>query len=172
MRESIGNDDDGVDGLELHHLDSPDRTPSDVERQVLALSVKSTVDDISAAFDGCDWLLSRARAIDRLRREIGIAWIEQNGEFDIGSTHYSVGYSLVVKCRDVRQTGHAVLGAAAGDFDQFLAMLVAQPFKHASVRGLVGRALHDRLFVAQRSGRLVNGVPVRALKRTDSRFRM
>jgi hypothetical protein len=170
MRELDENDDGGVDGLELQQLGTRDRTPGDIERQVLALSVRSTVDELCAAFDAADWLLSRARGIDRLRREVGIAWIEQNGEFDFGDGHYSVGYPLTVRCRDLRQTGHAVLDAAAGDIDQFLAVLVAQPFKHGSVRGVIGKALHDRLFEARRSGRLIRGVPERTLQRTDRRF--
>jgi hypothetical protein len=147
-----------------------ERTPADIERQMLALSVASSVDEMCGGICASDWLMSRARAIHRLKNEIGVNWIEHNGEFDLGHAHYSVGYAYVVKCRDVAQAGHAVLAAAGGDFDQLLATLVSQPFKHASVRSLIGATLHGQLFDARRTGRLVNGVPERILKRVDTRF--
>jgi len=143
-----------------------ERTVADIERQVLAVSVESSVDELCAAIDASDWLLARAKEVSRLKRGVGIAWIDHNGEFDVGSVHYSVGDSFDVKCIDVSQTGHAVLNGARGDFDQFLAVLIAQPFKHGAVRNIVGKAMHDRLFRA----RLVGGVPERVLKRVDCRF--
>ena len=157
------------DGLGIRRL-LTERTPTDIERQVLDVSIESSVEELCAAIDAADWLLARAKEIDRLKKEVGIAWIDHNGEIDFGGARYSVGYSYDVKCLDVPQTGHAVLGAAGGDFDQFLSVLVSQPFKHASVRSFVGTALHDRLFRAHRTGRLVNGVPERTLKRTDTQF--
>jgi hypothetical protein len=162
---------DSADGSVAKLLLSPnERTPSDIERQVLAVSMESRVDELCAAIDAADWLLARAKEVDRLKKEVAIAWIDRHGEFDFGAAHYSVGYSYDVKCLDVPQTGHAVLAAAGGDFDQFLSVLTSQPFKHASVRSFVGKALHDRLFRAHRTGRLVHGVPERTLKRTDTRF--
>jgi hypothetical protein len=166
--EILSDSDDVVsDGRLLHRND---RSPADIERQVLALSISSSVEELCSAFDACDWLLARVRAIDHLRKEFGIAWIEHNGEFDFGDAHYSVGYSISVRCVSVPQAGHAVLAAAGGDFDEFLRVLVAQPFKHASVRSIIGKQLHDRLFRAHRAGRIINGVPERTLKRTDNRF--
>ena len=161
---------DGGANPSKHLLSLGERTPSEIERQVLAVSVESGVEELYAAINASDALLSRAREIDRLKKEVAIAWIDHNGEFDFGGVHYSVGYAYDVKCLDVPQTGHAVLGAAGGDFDQFLSVLVAQPYKHGSVRSCVGKALHDRLFRTHRIGRLVNGVPDRTLKRTDTRF--
>jgi hypothetical protein len=145
------------------------RTPASIETQVMNVTVDSSLDELAAALDASDWLLGRARLIDRLMKQIAIAWIERNGEFDIGSIHYSAGYAYSVKCIDVPQTGRSVLDAAQGDFDQFISALVSQPFKHATVRSIIGRAAHDQLFRATRTSRL-NGVPQRVLKRVDSTF--
>jgi hypothetical protein len=140
---------------------SPDRTPSQIEQQVLGVSVHSTVDELAAAIDAAEWLICRAKSIQQIMRQIAIAWIDRNGEFDIGEQHYCVGFSIGFKCVNVPQTGHAVLDSVGGDFDQFLSVLVAQPFKHATVRNVIGKKLHDSYFMAHRTGRLINGVPER-----------
>lgn len=147
-----------------------ERSPGDIERQVVSVSPVSPLDALSAALDAAEWLLSRARTIDALMKQIAMEWIERNGEFDIGDQHYSVGYSTTVKCLDVPQAGHAVLEAAGGDVDQLIAVLVAQPYKHGTVRSLLDQRLYASFFKVTRSGRLVNGVPERVLKRADKRF--
>lgn len=142
----------------------------DVERQVSRITPKSSLDELCEALIAAEWLLARARTIDRLLKEAAIKWVDHNGEFDIGDMHYYVSCPLTMKCRNLTQTGHAVLSAAGGDFDQFLGVLVSQPYKYAAVRNIVGKALQGQLFLAQRTGRLVNGVPERVLKHADKRF--
>ena len=170
MRDAAISDDPGDERVSTRILNLSERTPSDVERQVTGLSAESSLDDLCSALDASEWLLARAKAIDHLMKQIAIAWIDRNGEFAIGDIRYSVGFSLTVKCLDVPQTGNAVLEAAGGDFNHFMSVLVAQPFKHAAVRGIIGNKLHGCLFKAHRTGRLVNGVPDRILKHADSRF--
>ena len=171
MHDAAIPDDAGADdGLATRPLNLSERTPSEVERQVMGVSAESSLDELCAALDASDWLLARAKTIDRLMKQIAIAWIDRNGEFSIGDIRYTVGFSLSVKCLNVPQAGHAVLEAAGGDFNHFMSVLVAQPFRHAAVRDLIGCMLHGRLFRAHRTGRLVNGVPERILKHADSRF--
>ena len=146
------------------------RSPADVERQVLSITVDSSVEELSAALDVADWLLSSARAIDRLKRQAAIDWIDHNGEFEIGELHYSVGYSTTVKCLDVPQTAHAVLRASQGDLDTLFRLLIAQPFKHGSVRSVIAPPQYTTLFKHQRTGRLVCGVPERTLKSINKKF--
>jgi len=147
-----------------------ERTPAGVEAQVMGITADSSVEELAAALDASDWLLGRAKLIDRLVRQIAINWIDRNGEFDIGPLHYSVGYTSTVKCLDVPQTGHAVLRASGGDLEQIFAVMVAQPFKHGSVRACIEPAMYQRLFRSQRVGRLVDGVAERVLKRIDPTF--
>ena len=147
-----------------------ERTPAEIECQVMSVSAMSTLDDLCAALDAAEWLLSRARTIDGLMKQIAIAWIDRNGEFEIGDQYYAVGYSTTVKCLDTSQTGHAVLEAGGGDVDRLLSVLIAQPYKHASVRNLLPQKQYGSLFKVIRNGRLVNGTPERVLKRGDKRF--
>lgn len=147
-----------------------ERTPADIEQQVMEVSVQSELDRLSAALEDTDWLLARAKTIDRLMKQIAIAWIDRNGEFDIGEQHYSVGYTTTFKCLNIPQTGHAILEVGRGDIDVLFALLVSQPFKPASVRNLIDMKLYGSLFKAHRTGRLINGVPERLLKFTDSCF--
>jgi hypothetical protein len=147
-----------------------ERTPADIERQVTQMSPSSPLEELCGAIDAADWLLARAKTIDQLMKQIAMAWIERNGEFDIGEMHYSVGYTSTVKCLNVPQAGHAVLEAAGGDVDRLLEVLVAQPYKHATVRNLIDQRIYGRLFIPHRTGRLINGIPEPLLKCTDKRF--
>jgi hypothetical protein len=162
--------DSGADEIALRLLKLIERTPSEIERQVMGISIRSDVDALAAAVDATEWLLARAKTIDRLMKEIAIAWIDRNGEFDIGEQHYSVGYSTTFKCLNIQQTGHAILEAGKGDIGVLFELLVSQPFKPASVRNLIDMKLYGSLFKAHRTGRLINGAPERLLKRTDLRF--
>ena len=170
MQEAEFIDDSGDEAANARPLKLRERTPADIEREVMKVSAESSRDELCAALDAADWLFARAKTIDRLMKQIAIGWIDRNGEFDIGDVHYSAGFSLSVKCVDVLQTGQTVLKVAEGDFDRFLSVLVSQPFKHAAVRNIIGKKLHDRLFKAHRTGRLINGVPDRILKHADIRF--
>jgi len=147
-----------------------ERTPTFIEAQVIGVTTGSSLDDLAAALDASDCLLGRAKMIDRLVRQVAMNWIDCNGEFDIGPMHYSVGYTTTFKCLDVPQTGHAILSSFGGDLEQVFALLVAQPFKHGSVRRCIDAAMYKRLFRSQRVGRLVNGVPQRVLKCVDPAF--
>lgn len=147
-----------------------ERTPSDIEGQVLAIGSKSTREELFAALNAAEWLIARARSIDRIMKQLAIGWIDENGEFDIGPMHYSVGFSISVKCLNVQQTGRAVLEAAGGEIDRLLSVLVAQPFKYSAVRNCIEKKLYNTLFMPYRSGRLINGVPERLLKRSDPTF--
>ena len=143
MHDAAISDDPGDERVIARLLNLSERTPSDVERQVTGVSAESSLDELSSALDASDWLLARARTIDRLMKQIAIAWIDRNGEFGIGDIRYSVGFSLTVKCLNVPQTGHAVLEAAGGDFNHFMSVLVAQPFRHAAVRDIIGNKFAD-----------------------------
>lgn len=170
MQDESGEMDDNVRVRSSTIPNTHERTPADIERQILALSTSSSPDEIREAICASDWLMSRARDVQQLTKQVVIEWIDANGEFDIGDMHYSVGYPLSVKCIDVFQTGHTVLKATGGDFDQFLSVLAAQPYKHASVRSFIGIDLHNQLFKSFRTGKLISGVSQRTLQCSDKRF--
>lgn len=161
---------EATDGLNPAPGNLGERTPSDIERQVMNASPDASLDELSAALDAAEWLLARAKTIDRLIRQIAIDWVDRNGEFNIGDMHYWVGFATAVKCLNVPQTGLAVLEAAAGDMDRLFGVLVAQPFKHASVRDVIDKKIYNSLFTTYRTAKLVNGVPERALKQADKHF--
>jgi hypothetical protein len=148
----------------------PDRGPRAVERQICAVSPATTVEALCAAIDAADWLLTRAKSIHHLSRQIAINWIENNGEFSIGDMHFRVDYPMTVRCTDPRACGHELLKVLAGDFDSYLQMLVAQPYKHGSVSKVLSTPIYRSFFATKSAARLINGVPERTLKRVDTRF--
>lgn len=147
-----------------------DRSPKQIEQQVLSVSDQSNADQLAAAIDAAEWLVCRAKSIQNLCRQIGVSWIEHNGDLTIGDITYSVGYQNTVKCLDPRGCGHELLKTVGGDFEEFLQTLVAQPFKHGSASKLLDQTVYRSFFVTKRTSRLVNGVPERTLKRIDTRF--
>lgn len=102
---------DGQDGdlMPVHQIDGPDRSPREVERLVVSVAVTSPLDDLIAALDAADWLAARSKAVHHLSRQIAIAWIERNGEFDLGEMHYRVGYNSVTKCINPKQAALQLL---------------------------------------------------------------
>jgi hypothetical protein len=110
----------------------------------------------------CHWLLARAKAIDGVRKAIGTAWFDPNGEFDFGNIHYSASYTVTVKCVNASQAGHAVLKARGGDFDVLVSQL---PCATPSGRRCMTPCSEPIAWAGS-----VNGVPERVLKRADSRF--
>lgn len=147
-----------------------DRSPRVIEQQVLKISPASSVDDLSAALDAADWLISRAKAIYAISRQMAIHWIDQNGDFNIGDTNYSVGYSTSTKCLNIPVCGQELLKAFGGDFDRYQEALVAQPFKPGYAKRVLDQAIYRSVFRTSSNAKLVNGVPQRILNRTDSRF--
>jgi hypothetical protein len=145
-------------------------SPHAIEQIVLAVSRKSTSDTLAAALDASDWLMARAKGISELAKRIAIDWIENNGELCIGEIQYSVGYVTTVKCVDTRGCGHELLRALGGDFEQYLQILVAQPYKHGAASTILEKPLYRSFFTTKRSGRLINGIPERMLKRADKHF--
>jgi len=145
-------------------------SPNVVEAKVMLITPMSSLDELAVGLDAATWLLSRARTIDQMAKSVAMTWIDHNGEFDIGDQHYSVGYSTSVKCLDVPQTAHAVLRASHGDLDALFRFLIAQPFKHGSVRSVIAPPQYTALFKHQRTGRLVCGVPERTLKSVNKKF--
>ena len=147
-----------------------DRSPAAIERLVLSLTENSTLDELSAVVDAAEWLLSRARTIHQMMRDRAVKWIDQKGPFKIGNIEYTAGFYFKTKCMQPRKCAYALLDSAAGDFDTFLDALVAQPFKPAFSRKLLGDPQYENFFASFRHGALRNGVPDHTLQRADIRF--
>jgi len=152
------------------HCTMQDRSPAAIERLVLSLTDHSTLDELSAVVDAAEWLQSRAKTIHQMMRDRAVKWIDRNGPFKIGNIEYTAGYYFKTKCMQPRKCAYAILDSAAGDFDTFLDALVAQPFKPAFSRKLLGDQQYECFFASFRHGALRNDVPDRTLQRADIRF--
>ncbi len=166
------NDDDFADLeiLQLPNGASSERTPAEIEQQAFAVTTTSSLDHLCAMLDAADWLLARAKSIHHLAKQKAVEWIEANGEFDIGVMHYSVGHYSTIRCTDTKQCGHALLNHIGGDFDGFLEILVAQPFKSTFARKHLPQLAYSKLFRSTIHTHLVTGLPTKTLKRSDKRF--
>ncbi len=157
-------------GISDRFIDQPERTPRQVEQMVMAVTPSYPREALSAALDVADWLAGRSRAIHMASRKIGIAWIEKNGEFDIGPMRYSVGYTTTTKCIDVPGCGMVLLEALGGDFEAFLKVLGSNAYKYGVARSILDRNVYGSFFHTSNTSRLVNGVPERTPLRSDPTY--
>lgn len=145
-------------------------TVRSIERQITLIGRRSSLDDLAAALDASEWLLSRAKTIRELAKLRAIEWIEQNGSFCIGPIEYTIGYTTTTRCMDVIGVATAVLNASGGDLHSLLNLLVSQPYKHGSVRRVISEPDFRSLFETRRSSSLKTGEPTKALQQRDRRF--
>ena len=141
-----------------------ERTPSVVERQVGSVSRNSSLDDICAMLDAADWLLARAKSIHHIATQKVIEWIQANGPFDIGTIHYDVGHTTTVRCTNLKLCAHELLDCLGGDFEGFLDVLVAQPYKSSTARAILTEPRYRNLFTIKSTFKLIGGAPSRGLK--------
>lgn len=143
-----------------------DSTLRQIEQIVCGVSAEDSLEQLCRVIDAADWLAARSKAIHCMAKQIAIAWIERHGEFVVGEMHYRVDYTSVTKCINPKQAALQLLNDVEGDFTTFLEFLVAQPFKHGSVRRVLDADAYQRLFKSTVTSRLVNGVPNRTLVRS------
>lgn len=170
MTHDIDTDTDDFAPVPLHAGPVPERSPSEIERQVCVVSRRAPLEDLCAMLDAADWLLARAKSINQVAKQKAIEWIDANGPFDIGMCHYHVGHNTTVNCTNTVRCGHALLDHLHGDLDRFFGVLVAQPYKPGAARAILDQSVYNNVFTVRSTAKLVAGVPQRVLKCTDKRF--
>jgi hypothetical protein len=100
-----------------------------------------------------------------------IDWIAVNGDIEIDTIRYYVGYDKKVSCKNKAETLEAIMNETAGDEDAIMGCFVSEPFKPGTVKTLVGNERYLQLFDIDTRPVLKDGKPARKkLKRVDSTF--
>lgn len=142
---------------------------SALEERVNSTSADTPKDHLADLRNCILVLQQRAAALRQKIDQAFIHTIEAHGPIEIGTTRYVVTVDRTIRCRDTTATAECVLDAAGGDFTKFCSMLVAQPFKPASVRAILPSDAYQGCFeVVERMK--VEGQPLRRLKQIDTRF--
>jgi hypothetical protein len=111
----------------------------------------------------------RAAALRQRIDQSFMTSIDTHGPIEVGSVRYVVTVDRTTRCRDSVATAECVLDGVAGDFTKFCSMLVAQPFKPASVRAILPREAYERCFeIVERKN--VEGHPIVKLRKAGAQF--
>ncbi len=161
-------------------MDSSDRSftehPSpDIAQALAAIDLEAATSGLALYHLHCS-----AREVSRRARDLVtrieaavIEHIEATGadvELPTGQRWY-VGTVTRTHCTDDRAVAAAVIEASGGTIDHLCSgeggVLAASPWKHGSVRGLIGEALYSDLFRREEVADLKTGVSRRELRQTS-----
>jgi hypothetical protein len=129
----------------------------------------ATAEQIVTALDLVDMLKEAVDALGEQAEAAAIRYINANGDIEVGTVRYYVGTTRTTKVVDAAATCAELLDRVGGDFKEFTATLVAQPFKPNAARTVLGDS-YNRFFHTKTVDDLMTGKPKRSLKRSDTRF--
>jgi hypothetical protein len=161
---------EGEDISRADHESLAEQSLSRIEANAAALTSDVAAQDILMWLDRSAWLLERVRTFRRFVEQAAIAWIDANGDLQLGPLRFTVGVQSITRCLDVRATIHALLSACGGDVDAVAQYLAANPYKYGSCRSIRSPEVYRRLFLTERRPKLINGTPQKQLIRSDDRF--
>ena len=136
-----------------------------LSRAILDLTAETATDETFLAAMDIEAALVRVTKEYRARlKDAAIDYLERAGGVDTATTRFYVGDKKTTKCRDTRAAVDAILQAAGGDFDEFMACLSSQPLKHGQCRAVLGDDWGQH-FTTETAPDLKTGKPAREIKR-------
>ena len=131
----------------------------------------STPDEIAATWRAIDFAKEFLKAIEAVAKAHTEAYLQLNGEFQVGDIKYYLGKSKTTKLRDVKSALDKLLGIFS--VEQIAQSLSANALKPGQVRTYLKElgldAVFDEIFVTTVDEGLERDKP-KSLKRLDIRF--
>ena len=131
----------------------------------------STPDEIAATWQAIDFAREFLKAIEAAAKAHTEAYLQLNGEFQVGDIKYYLGKSKTTKLRDVKSALDKLLGIFS--IEQIAQSLSANALKPGQVRTYLKElgldAAFDEIFVTTVDEGLERDKP-KSLKRLDTRF--
>lgn len=131
----------------------------------------STPDEIAATWQAIDFAREFLKAIEAAAKAHTEAYLQLNGEFQVGDIKYYLGKNRTTKCRDVKAALDKLLGIFS--VEQIAQSLSANALKPGQVRTYLKElgldAVFDEIFVTTVDEGLERDKP-KSLKRLDIRF--
>ena len=131
----------------------------------------STPDEIAATWQAIDFAREFLKAIEAAAKAHTEAYLQLNGEFQVGDIKYYLGKSKTTKLRDVKSALDKLLGIFS--VEQIAQSLSANALKPGQVRTYLKElgldAVFDEIFVTTVDEGLERDKP-KSLKRLDIRF--
>ena len=131
----------------------------------------STPDEIAATWQAIDFAREFLKAIEAAAKAHTEAYLQLNGEFQVGDIKYYLGKSKTTKLRDVKSALDKLLGIFS--IEQIAQSLSANALKPGQVRTYLKElgldAVFDEIFVTTVDEGLERDKP-KSLKRLDIRF--
>ena len=140
-----------------------------LERHIADINADTPKDTLAELRNCVLFIQQRAASIRQLIDQKFVIAIQAHGPIEIGDIRYVVGVDRTTRCLDTKVTTEIILEAVGGDLVRFCQMLVAQPYKAASVRAVIPEEAYWSCFetVERRS---VEEKPAERLMKIDTRF--
>lgn len=127
-----------------------------------------TTDQVLHLFNAVQHAEERMKEIKRVMTEGLIAWIEKNGDLEIGDIRYYVGTQKRIKCIDPQAVIDEFLNNYS--YEDLVSSMSSQPFKYGTVRAKIGDARFDELFMTGEAPDLKTGKPKKVVKQVDAKY--
>jgi hypothetical protein len=124
-----------------------------------------SAEEIARALDHVERALARAKALRAAMEQALLRRVKAHGSCVIGTIMYYAGYQTTNTAIEKFAVLDALLIHTRGDLATIASFLIAQPFKHGSIRDLLPRSTYSSLFRVGREMHLG-----RRLLRADVRF--
>ncbi len=142
----------------------------EIQTSIDAITDKADAQIILDLINKVDWIGSRSRELKKELEPKLIAWIEANGDIEVGTVRYYIGNNKKDKCNDLPLTVQALFTACGGDFETFCSVLSANAIKAGAAKKLIGEDKFAKLFDTIIEKDIKTGKPVKMVHRVDSRF--
>jgi hypothetical protein len=129
-------------------------TVEDVETAIARITPAATVEQVADVMGRMEVLARKVREAQKVMEETVIAYIEENGPFEIGPVRWYVRWPDDTKSLDNADTLEATVEASGGDVRGASACLSAQPFRIGACRKLLAPDVFNRCFRTERRARL------------------
>lgn len=138
--------------------------------EVSALSPDAPVEQLLTVRDRIDAAMQRLREVKQMGDEAAIAWINANGDIEVGTVRYYVGVTKTKKCKDTAATVEAAYEAVEGDAGRFAELLSSNAFKPGACAKVMSEEVFAEHFEVIEQQDLKTGKPKKSVHKVDSRF--
>ncbi len=115
---------------------------------------------------------ARVKELEAQHDEQMLEWMDENKveSVEIGEIRYYKGHKKDTRSHDHPALADAIMERCGGSYDEFVAYLDAQPFKHGACRALLGDAVYDLYFTTTEKPVIKDGVPTKRVLSVPTKF--
>lgn len=141
------------------------------ESAILGLDFETaTREQVLQSIDIIAGLKAKVKELDTNHKAALLAWLQFNGDLEVGELRYYVGTDKHTKCNNNRQTVEAILNACAGDVDSLASCIASDGLKTGACKTVLGDDGFASHFTTIVVSDVKTGKPKRKVLTANNRF--